>query len=310
MHIIIYLFYLLLGMSGQLFAQSRTSDPSLRLNQTQWQMRVIELGPSREFFGTITSINFLSEKKVEYQRKLHAVRGSFEVQSPTQGRITLYNVSYPYRIQRDVLYYTVSGKEVALLRRLPDDIDMHIEDAPEAPAGSSQASIMQWLAQNSASPASDNTATPARDKDSLIGSSWLLLDKNQPVLSANLTRELNGKASGDIKLIFSQKNSIILDAALVAQGNVNYGTHRNTTIILSYTDTGWNRVMGKESLLRLDLRGADYQRNIYHLVSDDVRSIYPVTIRRMGDNEPSYAFINRTHIFSQLPVKAEEEPKP
>lgn len=285
---------------------NKTIELSEALPETEWEMRIIEVAPTRTFFGSITNLFFTNKLEVNYHRKLHGVRGQFYHKEDLHtGLITLFKTSYPYTIKDNILYYEVNKKNVPLLKRINDKSNQisEIQQLEEQPKDA----ISRWLNDNNIHTTNSeltkiNKYSNHKFNSDLIGSYWKLIDYTNTSINTHLIRELNFKPTDNVFLSFAENGKIIVDAEIKASGTTVTENQHVTTIILRYTDTGWNRVIGKNRLIRLELKTPDgITKNLYHLVSEDGRSIYPATIRKMGESEPSYAYINRTHVFSRLP---------
>ncbi|NIZ40030.1 hypothetical protein PVA45_00645 [Entomospira entomophila] len=284
-------------------AGGKVAKLSTTLPNTGWEMRIIEIGPTRDFFGSISNIYFDSDSTVRYQRHIHMIRGNFSSDSNGKsGVITLFDTPYEYTIKGNTLYYKPNQREVALLRRIEDPIQEQSNPTSnsQTSGGSADSAIEAWLNNNTQPEQSQPTVKP-QSSHALANSQWQLIDLSNSLINAKLVRELQWKPQGPVNLSVTNNGSIIIDTKVSASGTLSIGDQRSTTIILSYTDTGWNRVIGKDRLVRLELKTSEGRKVLYHMVSDDGRSIYPAIIRRMGDDEPSYAHVNRTHVFSLLP---------
>lgn len=197
------------------------------------------------------------------------------------GTIYLFDMPYEYAIRGNTLYYKYNQKEIAFLRKL--------EELPEAKTpqsddriieSTSESAIQAWL--NNTLPEEAISTPKSQSSHPLSNSRWQLLDRSNPLINARLIRELQWKPEGAVILSVTENGSIIIDAKVSASGSLSIGDQRSTTIILSYTDTGWNRVIGKDRLVRIELKTPEGRKVLYHMVSDDGRSIYPAIIRRMG----------------------------
>ncbi|NIZ19391.1 hypothetical protein [Entomospira culicis] len=300
---------LLFSLSSQSIGSGNSKSAKLNevLPYSNWEMRIIEVGPTRDFYGSITNISFDAQSRASYRRQIQVIRGNIRhKKDASTGDLTLFNLRYKYTIKNDTLYYVHEKEEIPLLKRVARAIPASESNQNDTPSTSTESAILDWLKQNSQDP----SQTPAEDHrrryrediftSELIGSYWQLVDYKNPLIMTSLAKELNWKPEKGVFFSIIDNGDILIESSVEATGKLTIGDPHVATIILSYTDTGWNSVIGKDRLFRLELKTSAGTRIIYHIVSDDGRSIYPTTIRRVGTDNPSEAFVNRTHVFSQL----------